>query len=193
MPSPTLRSSCRIGIIRRGGSSASIKQRSANGLFVCAAMPSSPIPSVLPTKSSARRGTPRPGRTAARNRKISVRPLARPSLTGRGVGHDAVGHQVPRVAVAGRVAGASHREARLLARIATKNYRRHLGQLALLSPLDAWSSRIRSRRRHCRHRLRKDPAQNREAARRRATGQGPHRWHLVGQSSTAWTFLLRPL
>src|SRR5499425_3349038 len=46
------------------------------------------------------------------------------------------------LAVAGRVAGASDREARLLARIATKNYRRHLGQLALLSPLEAWSSRI---------------------------------------------------
>jgi len=46
------------------------------------------------------------------------------------------------LAVAGRVAGASDREARLLARTATKNYRRHLGQLALLSPLEAWSSRI---------------------------------------------------
>jgi uncharacterized protein (DUF2252 family) len=46
------------------------------------------------------------------------------------------------LAVAGRVAGASDREARLLARIATKNYRRHLGQLALLSPIEAWSSRI---------------------------------------------------
>jgi uncharacterized protein (DUF2252 family) len=46
------------------------------------------------------------------------------------------------LAVAGRVAGASNREARLLARTATKNYRRHLGQLALLSPLEAWSSRI---------------------------------------------------
>jgi uncharacterized protein (DUF2252 family) len=46
------------------------------------------------------------------------------------------------LAVAGRVAGASDREARLLARTATKTYRRHLGQLALLSPLDAWSSRI---------------------------------------------------
>ena len=46
------------------------------------------------------------------------------------------------LAVAGRVAGASDREARLLARIGTKNYRRHLGQLALLSPLEAWSSRI---------------------------------------------------
>jgi hypothetical protein len=34
-----------------------------------------------------------------------------------------------RLAVAGRVAGASDREARLLARIGTKNYRRHLGQL----------------------------------------------------------------
>jgi hypothetical protein len=46
------------------------------------------------------------------------------------------------LAVAGRVAGASDREARLLARTAAKNYRRHLGQLALLSPLEAWSSRI---------------------------------------------------
>jgi uncharacterized protein (DUF2252 family) len=46
------------------------------------------------------------------------------------------------LAVAGRVAGASDREARLLARTATKNYRRHLGQLAFLSPLEAWSSRI---------------------------------------------------
>ena len=46
------------------------------------------------------------------------------------------------LAVAGRVAGAPDREARLLARIATKNYRHHLGQLALLSPLEAWSSRI---------------------------------------------------
>jgi uncharacterized protein (DUF2252 family) len=45
------------------------------------------------------------------------------------------------LAVAGRVAGASDREARLLARTATKNYRRHLGQLARLSPLEAWSSR----------------------------------------------------
>ena len=46
------------------------------------------------------------------------------------------------LAVAGRVAGASDREARRLARTATKNYRRHLGQLAVLSPLEAWSSRI---------------------------------------------------
>src|SRR6516165_10860340 len=46
------------------------------------------------------------------------------------------------LAVASRVAGASDREARLLARSAAKNYRRHLGQLALLSPLEAWSSRI---------------------------------------------------
>src|SRR5262245_20556015 len=46
------------------------------------------------------------------------------------------------LAVAGRVSGASDREARLLARTATKHYRRHLGQLALLSPLEAWSSRI---------------------------------------------------
>jgi uncharacterized protein (DUF2252 family) len=46
------------------------------------------------------------------------------------------------LAVAGRVAGASDREARLLARTATKNYRRHLGQLAVLPPLQAWSSRV---------------------------------------------------
>jgi uncharacterized protein (DUF2252 family) len=46
------------------------------------------------------------------------------------------------LAVAGRVAGASDRESRLLARTATKNYRRHLGHLALLSPLEAWSSRV---------------------------------------------------
>src|SRR5262245_57180384 len=45
-------------------------------------------------------------------------------------------------AVAGRVAGASDRESRQLARTATKNYRRHLGRLALMSPLEAWSSRI---------------------------------------------------
>jgi hypothetical protein len=32
--------------------SASIKSRSANGLYACVAMPSSPIPSVSPTKSS---------------------------------------------------------------------------------------------------------------------------------------------
>jgi uncharacterized protein (DUF2252 family) len=49
---------------------------------------------------------------------------------------------VASLVAAGRVAGASDREARLLARIAAKNYRRHLGQLALLSPLEAWSSRI---------------------------------------------------
>src|SRR5271169_4822065 len=46
------------------------------------------------------------------------------------------------LAVAGRGADASDRECRLLARIAAKGYRRHLGQLALLSPLAAWSSRI---------------------------------------------------
>jgi uncharacterized protein (DUF2252 family) len=46
------------------------------------------------------------------------------------------------LAVAGRVAGASDREARLLARSATKYYRRHLAKLAPLPPLDAWSSRI---------------------------------------------------
>src|SRR5580704_1180073 len=46
------------------------------------------------------------------------------------------------LAVAGRVAKASDRECRLLARTAAKSYRRHLGELALLSPLAAWSSRI---------------------------------------------------
>ncbi len=46
------------------------------------------------------------------------------------------------LAVAGRVAKASDRECRQLARAAAKSYRRHLKELALLPPLDAWSSRI---------------------------------------------------
>src|SRR5262245_58634496 len=46
------------------------------------------------------------------------------------------------LAVAGRVAGVSDGEARQLARTAAKNYRRHLEQLALLSPHEAWSSHI---------------------------------------------------
>src|ERR1700736_3562829 len=46
------------------------------------------------------------------------------------------------LAVAGRVAKASDRECRLLARTAAKSYRRHLGRLALLPPLAAWSSHI---------------------------------------------------
>jgi uncharacterized protein (DUF2252 family) len=46
------------------------------------------------------------------------------------------------LAVAGRVAKASDRECRLLARTAAKSYRRHLGELALLSPLAAWSLRV---------------------------------------------------
>jgi uncharacterized protein (DUF2252 family) len=46
------------------------------------------------------------------------------------------------LAVAARVAKAPDRECRQLARIAAKSYRRHLGKLALLSPLAAWSSRI---------------------------------------------------
>jgi uncharacterized protein (DUF2252 family) len=46
------------------------------------------------------------------------------------------------LAVAGRVAKASDRECRQLARTAAESYRRHLAQLALLSPLAAWSSRI---------------------------------------------------
>src|SRR5499433_6284 len=46
------------------------------------------------------------------------------------------------LAVAGRVSKMRDGDPRLLARTATKNYRRHLGQLALRSPLEAWSSRI---------------------------------------------------
>jgi uncharacterized protein (DUF2252 family) len=46
------------------------------------------------------------------------------------------------LAVAGRVAEMSGRECRRLARSATESYRRHLAHLALLPPLDAWSSRI---------------------------------------------------
>src|SRR5438094_3172128 len=46
------------------------------------------------------------------------------------------------LAVAGRVAKAPDRECRLLARTAVKSYRRHLGRLALLPPLAAWSSQI---------------------------------------------------
>jgi len=46
------------------------------------------------------------------------------------------------LAVAGRVAKASDRECRQLARTAAKSYRRHLGKLALLSPFAAWNSRI---------------------------------------------------
>ena len=46
------------------------------------------------------------------------------------------------LAVAGRAAGASDRDSRQLARTATKTYRRHLGQLALLPPFDGWNSRI---------------------------------------------------
>ena len=46
------------------------------------------------------------------------------------------------LAVAGRVAKLPGGECRRLARTATKSYRRRLGELALLSPLDAWSSRI---------------------------------------------------
>jgi uncharacterized protein (DUF2252 family) len=46
------------------------------------------------------------------------------------------------LAVAGRVAKASDRECGLLARTAAKSYRRRLGELALLSPLAAWSSRV---------------------------------------------------
>src|SRR6516225_4979785 len=46
------------------------------------------------------------------------------------------------LAVAGRVAKMPGRECRRLARTATKSYRRRLGELALMSPLDAWSSRV---------------------------------------------------
>ncbi len=46
------------------------------------------------------------------------------------------------LAVAGRVAKTPDGESRQLARNAAKSYRRHLGKLALLSPLAAWSSHI---------------------------------------------------
>jgi len=46
------------------------------------------------------------------------------------------------LAVAGRVEKLPGGECRRLARTATKSYRRRLGELALLSPLDAWSSRV---------------------------------------------------
>jgi uncharacterized protein (DUF2252 family) len=46
------------------------------------------------------------------------------------------------LAVAGRVAKASDRECRQVARTAAKSYRRHLGKLAAVSPLAAWSSRV---------------------------------------------------
>ena len=46
------------------------------------------------------------------------------------------------LAVAGQVAKLPGRECRRLARAATKSYRQRLGELALLSPLDAWSSHI---------------------------------------------------
>jgi len=46
------------------------------------------------------------------------------------------------LAVAGRVAKYSDRECHLLARIAAKAYRQRLEELALLSPLAAWSSHI---------------------------------------------------
>jgi len=46
------------------------------------------------------------------------------------------------LAVAGRVAELPGRECRRLAHAATESYRRHLAELALLSPLHAWSSRI---------------------------------------------------
>ena len=46
------------------------------------------------------------------------------------------------LAVAGQVAKLPGQECRRLVRTAAKSYRRHLGKLALLSPLAAWSSRI---------------------------------------------------
>ena len=46
------------------------------------------------------------------------------------------------LATAGRVAKMPGRECRRLARTATKSYRQRLGELALMPPLDAWSSRI---------------------------------------------------
>jgi len=46
------------------------------------------------------------------------------------------------LAVAGQVAKLPGHECRRLARAATKSYRQRLGELALLSPLDAWSSHI---------------------------------------------------
>jgi uncharacterized protein (DUF2252 family) len=46
------------------------------------------------------------------------------------------------LATAGRVAKMPGRECRRLARTATKSYRQRLGALALMPPLDAWSSRI---------------------------------------------------
>jgi uncharacterized protein (DUF2252 family) len=46
------------------------------------------------------------------------------------------------LAVAGRVAKMPGRECRRLARVATKSYRQHLEELALLSPLAAWSSHV---------------------------------------------------
>src|SRR6516162_9241017 len=46
------------------------------------------------------------------------------------------------LAVAGHFAKLPGQECRRLARTAAKSYRRHLGKLALLSPLAAWSSRI---------------------------------------------------
>ena len=46
------------------------------------------------------------------------------------------------LAVAGRVAKVADQECRHLARIAAKGYRRHLEELARMSPLAAWSSRI---------------------------------------------------
>ena len=46
------------------------------------------------------------------------------------------------LAVAGRVAQLPERDCRDLARMAARAYRRHTRRLALMSPLDAWSTRI---------------------------------------------------
>jgi uncharacterized protein (DUF2252 family) len=46
------------------------------------------------------------------------------------------------LAVAGRAAKMPRRECRRLARAAAENYRLHIAELALLPPLDAWSSHI---------------------------------------------------
>jgi uncharacterized protein (DUF2252 family) len=46
------------------------------------------------------------------------------------------------LAVAGRVAKLTERDCRQLARLAARDYRRHMRRLALMPPLDAWSTRI---------------------------------------------------
>jgi uncharacterized protein (DUF2252 family) len=46
------------------------------------------------------------------------------------------------LAVAGRVARMPERECRQLARLTVRSYRRHIGRLALMPPIEAWSTRI---------------------------------------------------